>query len=68
MVREALSQPDALEWLRAIDDEILACLAHQVWEPWELPQGKRALPTRFVLESKWDGRYKARLVAGGIRQ
>jgi hypothetical protein len=28
--REALSQPDALEWQKAIDDEILACLAHQV--------------------------------------
>jgi hypothetical protein len=67
-VREALSQPDALEWQKAIDDEILACLAHQVWEPCTLPQGKRALPTRFVLERKRDGRYKARLVAGGHRQ
>jgi hypothetical protein len=67
-VWEALSQPDALEWQKAIDDEILACLAHQVWEPCKLPQGKRALPTRFVLAHKRDGRYKARLVAGGHRQ
>jgi hypothetical protein len=39
-----------------------------VWEECELPAGKQALPSRFVLERKRDGRYKARLVAGGPRQ
>jgi hypothetical protein len=67
-VQEALSGPDAAEWQAAIDEEVQACLAHNVWEPCKLPAGKHALPTRFVLARKRDGRYKARLVAGGHRQ
>jgi hypothetical protein len=32
------------------------------------PAGKSALPSHFVLDCKRDGRYKARLVAGGNHQ
>ena len=39
-----------------------------MWTECGLPPGKQALPTHFVLEVKRDGRYKARLVAGGHRQ
>jgi hypothetical protein len=67
-VSDALSGPDAPAWQAAIDEEILSCLAKDVWVPCELPDGKRSLPTQFVLTRKRDGRYKARLVAGGHRQ
>lgn len=67
-VSEALSRTDAAHWQAAIDDEVQACLGFGVWEQCVLPTGKRALPSRFVLERKRDGRYKARLVAGGHRQ
>ena len=33
-----------------------------------LPAGKTALPSHIVLDRKRDGRYKARLVAGGHHQ
>jgi hypothetical protein len=39
-----------------------------VREEVNLPEGKQALPSFFIFEVKRDGRYKARLVAGGHRQ
>jgi hypothetical protein len=65
---EALSRPDAARWQAAIDEELASFREFGVWEECELPAGKQALPSRFVLERKRDGRYKARLVAGGHRQ
>jgi hypothetical protein len=67
-VVEALSRPDAARWQAAIDEELASCREFGVWEECVLPAGKQALPSRFVLERKRDGRYKARLVAGGHRQ
>lgn len=67
-VADALSRPDAAKWQEAIDQEVASCLEYGVWEECLLPPGKNALPSRFVLERKRDGRYKARLVAGGHRQ
>ena len=67
-VAEALARPDAAEWKRAIDEEIASCMQFGVWEECDLPPGKQALPSRIILERKRNGRYKARLVAGGHRQ
>jgi hypothetical protein len=67
-VAEALSRPDAAEWQKAIDEEVAACLEYSVWSESEVPPGCHALPSRFILERKRNGRYKARLVAGGHRQ
>jgi hypothetical protein len=67
-VAEALARPDAAEWQRAIDEEIASCMQFGVWEECDLPPGKQALPSRMILERKRNGRYKARLVAGGHRQ
>jgi hypothetical protein len=61
---EALSRPDADQWQQAIEDEVKSCLEFGAWEPADLPEGKQALPSRFVVVRKHDGRYKARLVAG----
>jgi hypothetical protein len=58
----------AARWQAAIDKELASCREFGVWEECELPAGKQALPSRFVLERKQDGRYKAHLVAGGHRQ
>jgi hypothetical protein len=67
-VAEALSCPDADRWQAAIDEELGSCLDFGVWEEVVLPEGKQALPSFFIFEVKRDGRYKARLVAGGHRQ
>jgi hypothetical protein len=67
-VAEALSRQDADRWQAAIDEELASCRTFGVWENCELPTGKQALPSKFVFEQKRDGRYKARLVAGGHRQ
>jgi hypothetical protein len=67
-VVEALSCPDAARWHAAIDEELGSFREFGVWEECKLPAGKQALPSRFVLERKRDGRYKACLVAGGHRQ
>ena len=65
---EALRGPDAAKWRAAMDAEIASCEAYGVWEACELPAGRRALPSHFVLDEKRDGRGKARLVAGGHKQ
>jgi hypothetical protein len=67
-VAEALSQPDGPEWEKALLGEVGSCLELGVWEACELPPGKQALPSHFIMERKRDGRYKVRLVAGGHRQ
>ena len=67
-VHDALSRHDANEWRQAIDSELASFDEHDVWYPCELPPGKTALPSQMLLERKRDGRYKARLVAGGHKQ
>jgi hypothetical protein len=67
-VAEALSRPDADRWRAAIDEELASCREFKVWEEVHLPKGKQALPSFFIFETRRDGRYKARLVAGGHRQ
>jgi hypothetical protein len=67
-VAEALSRPDRPEWANALLGEVGSCLELGFWEDCELPPGKQALPSQFIMERKRDGRYKVRLVAEGHRQ
>lgn len=74
-VADALSREDAAEWRGAIAGEVASCVEYGVFEEADLPPGKQALPSHFVLERKrpppgetGKGRYKARLVAGGHKQ
>jgi hypothetical protein len=67
-VVEALSRPDGPEWEKAIFEEVGSCLELGVWEDCELPPGKQALPSHFIMGRKRGGRYKARSVARGHRQ
>jgi hypothetical protein len=62
-VQEALSKPDASEWQRTMDAEVLSCLESNVWEPrnfggWK----KRALTMCFVLDRKGYGRERSPLL------
>jgi hypothetical protein len=66
-VPEALSYRDAYRWKAAIDAWLGSCCKFMVWEEVHLSKGKQALPSFFVFGTKRDGRYKARLVAGGHR-
>jgi hypothetical protein len=65
---EALQRSDAEEWHAAKKAEVASCLEHSTWHSCELPEGTQPLPSHFVYAQKQDGRYKARLVAGGHKQ
>jgi hypothetical protein len=66
-VAEGLARPD-VRWQAVIDEELAPCRKFGVWEEVHLPEKKQALPSVLIFEIKRDGRYKARLVAGGHRQ
>jgi hypothetical protein len=62
------------EWLAAINEELAALKAKEVYEPVKhLPDGRRAVQSKWVLHIKQDQnnaitRFKARLVAKGFTQ
>jgi hypothetical protein len=60
-------------WVVAINGELKSLFEKQVYDECNLPSGKRAITTRFVLHIKRDvygniDKYKARLVARGFKQ
>ncbi|GKD60485.1 putative ribonuclease H-like domain-containing protein, partial [Tanacetum coccineum] len=60
-------------WVEAMQDELLQFKLQQVWKLMDLPNGKRAIRTKWVFKNKKDERgimirNKARLVAQGHRQ
>jgi len=69
-VAQAKRSDDWPQWQEAIDVELQSFFDHEVWDKGGcvLPAGKSALPSHIVLDRKRDGRYKARLVAGGNHQ
>ncbi|GJY15137.1 putative ribonuclease H-like domain-containing protein [Tanacetum coccineum] len=69
-VDQALNDPD---WVEAMQEEMQQFKNQQVWVLVELPKGKRAIGTKWILKNKRDARgivcrNKARLVAQGHRQ
>ncbi|GBP05998.1 Retrovirus-related Pol polyprotein from transposon TNT 1-94 [Eumeta japonica] len=72
-VEEALSSNRKHCWEKAMQDEILALENNSTWSLANLPEGKKAIPCKWVFALKRDvngeiERYKARLVAKGCNQ
>ena len=71
--KEAMNLPDAEKWHEATELEMQSIITNNVFEVVDLPQGKRAISTRWVYKRKLgpDGeilKHKARLVARGFQQ
>nr|GEZ88099.1 putative ribonuclease H-like domain-containing protein [Tanacetum cinerariifolium] len=69
-VAQALLDPD---WVEAMQEELQQFQNQRVWVLVELPKGKHAIGTKWILKNKRDARgivcrNKARLVAQGHRQ
>ena len=70
---EAITCDDRLLWTAAINIECGAITTNKTWELVELPNGRKAIQSKWVFEIKEnpDGtvnKYKARLVVQGFRQ
>jgi hypothetical protein len=69
---QAISAPDAEQWLKAMDEEMKSNTARGTWTPCQLPDNRKALGGKWVYKKKDepDGsiRYKARWVVQGFRQ
>ncbi|GKB52160.1 putative ribonuclease H-like domain-containing protein [Tanacetum coccineum] len=69
-VIQALKDPS---WIEAMQDELLQFKIQKVWTLMDLPNGKRAIGTKWVYKNKKDDRdimikNKARLIAQGYTQ
>ena len=70
---DALSGPDAVWWLEAINSEMESIMLNNTWVLVDLPEGCKALGCKWILKKKYkpDGtvdKYKARLVVKGFKQ
>ncbi|MCO5599975.1 hypothetical protein L7F22_054082 [Adiantum nelumboides] len=64
---------DSVKWEQAMQSEYNSIIANETWELTELPQGKQALPCKWVYKKKYttedpELKYKARLVAKDFKQ
>ena len=71
--KEALQMADSEKWHLAMQSEMTALHKNQTWDLVQLPDGKKALPCKWIYRYKLtphDGqpKYKARLVAKGFKQ
>lgn len=71
--KEALNSTDSEKWKAAMEEEMSSHKENGTWSLTELPQGRKAIKTKWVYKLKDDGgngpcRYKARLVAKGFAQ
>ena len=71
--KESLHMEDSNNWMLAMQSEMQALHKNQMWNLVMLPEGKKALPCKWVCRYKLtphDGqpKYKARLVAKGFKQ
>lgn len=72
-VNEAFARNDANLWKDAMKDEMRSLDENRTWNLVELPQGRKAIKTKWIFKTKRDEngkilRYKARFVAKGCAQ
>ncbi|CAI7879648.1 unnamed protein product [Closterium sp. NIES-53] len=72
-LKEALESSDAEEWKKAMESELKSIEENGTWELVELPEGRKAITSKwlFKIKSDADGKiehYKSRHVAKGYRQ
>uniref|UniRef100_A0A1B6DFK3 Integrase catalytic domain-containing protein n=2 Tax=Clastoptera arizonana TaxID=38151 RepID=A0A1B6DFK3_9HEMI len=56
------------EWKYAVQKEIDALVKYDTWKNADLPQGSKAIDTRWIFTIKADGTKRARLVAKGYQE
>ena len=71
--KDALASPDRAEWQNAMEKELESLQTNDVWDLVELPEGRKAVGSKWVFKLKVDAdgsvvRHKARLVAQGFSQ
>jgi hypothetical protein len=66
--KDTLTSADSQKWRQAEQTEMEMLKQRDVLRIATLPFGTRAIPTKWVLTIKSDGKYKARLVACGNRE
>ncbi|CAI7761499.1 unnamed protein product [Closterium sp. NIES-53] len=72
-LKEALESSDAEEWKKAMESELKSIDENGTWELVELPEGRKAITSKWLFKIKSDAdgkieRYKSRLVAKGYQQ
>ncbi|CAI7874461.1 unnamed protein product [Closterium sp. NIES-53] len=72
-LKEALESSDADEWKKAKESELKSIEGNGTWELVELPEGRKAITSKWLFKIKSDAdgkieRYKSRLVAKGYQQ
>ncbi|CAI7865923.1 unnamed protein product [Closterium sp. NIES-53] len=72
-LKEALESIDAEEWKKAMESELKSIEENGTWELVELPEGRKAITSKWLFKIKSDAdgkieRYKSRLVAKGYQQ
>ncbi|CAI7734823.1 unnamed protein product [Closterium sp. NIES-53] len=72
-LKEALESSDAEEWKKAMESELKSIEENGTWELVELPEGRKAITSKWLFKIKSDSdgkieRYKSRLVAKGYQK
>ena len=72
-VDEAVSSNNKEKWMEAMKNEIDSLKGNDVWDLMKLPEGRKAIGSKWVFKTKHDAegnieRYKARLVAQGYNR
>ncbi|CAI7900385.1 unnamed protein product [Closterium sp. NIES-53] len=72
-LKEALESGDAEEWKKAMESELKSIEENSTWELVELPEGRKAITSKWLFKIKSDAGgkiecYKSRLVAKGYQQ
>ncbi|CAI7889501.1 unnamed protein product [Closterium sp. NIES-53] len=72
-LKEALESSDAEEWKKTMESELKSIEENGTWELVELPEGRKAITSKWLFKIKSDAdgkieRYKSRLVEKGYQQ